>query len=324
MKNYLKNSIKILISGLILYFLLREVGLKNLAEIIIETNLLILVLILPLKIISFFLNALNIKIFLDGIGQRISYWKLFSFSNLAWSLGLFFPGRIGELSLIYFLKEENVTFGEGGAVAILDKISTFILLSVFSVLAILKYFDFEIALKFGVTALCVLIGSILALSNEKIRFWVKKYLLRSYSVLFTGFNSTFRQILFQNKKLFFYNLLVTAIKWLTSFLVIQIIFYSLGYPVNLIDVSYITSLSMLISLIPISIGGLGIRESAAVYLFSIINVKPEISLTAYLINTILNYLAGSVFVLFNIKRISYNKERFVRSSSDNLPKQKFD
>ena len=69
---------------------------------------------------------------------------------------------------------------------------------------------------------------------------------------------------------------------------VQLIFYSFGKNVSIVDISFITSIAMLVSLIPISIAGLGVRESIAVYLFNLILVKPEITIIVYLINTLFN------------------------------------
>ena len=302
LKKYLQNSFKILVSIIILYFLISQIGFDKIIQTLSGTNLSILLLAVPLKIVALLLTTLNISVLLKGIKKKISLWKLFITSNLAWSIGLFLPGRLGEFSLIYFLKKHDVTIGEGTAITLLDKISTFIVLSIISVLAIVTYFDFNTALKFGTILLIILVLSIVMLSSSRIRDFIKKHFLKSYSKLFTGFNESLKMILHQ-KVLFCTNLLITTIKWFFSFLLIKIIFTSLGVQVSIIDVSFITSLAMLISLIPISIGGLGVRESIAVYLFNNLSVKPEVTLSVYLINTLLNYLFGFLLLLTNLNKL---------------------
>src|SRR3989344_8669187 len=258
----------------------------------------------------------SIIILLKRKKKKISLWKLFITSNLAWKIGLFLPGRLGEFSLIYFLKKHDVTIGEGTAITLLDKISTFIVLSIISVLAIVTYFDFNTALKFGTILLIILVLSIVMLSSSRIRDFIKKHFLKSYSKLFTGFNESLKMILHQ-KVLFCTNLLITTIKWFFSFLLIKIIFTSLGVQVSIIDVSFITSLAMLISLIPISIGGLGVRESIAVYLFNNLSVKPEVTLSVYLINTLLNYLFGFLLLLTNLNKLGRKETKTQELKDEN-------
>ena len=316
LKKYLQNSFKILVSIIILYFLISQIGFDKIIQTLSGTNLSILLLAVPLKIVALLLTTLNISVLLKGIKKKISLWKLFITSNLAWSIGLFLPGRLGEFSLIYFLKKHDVTIGEGTAITLLDKISTFIVLSIISVLAIVTYFDFNTALKFGTILLIILVLSIVMLSSSRTRDFIKKHFLKSYSKLFTGFNESLKMILHQ-KVLFCTNLLITTIKWFFSFLLIKIIFTSLGVQVSIIDVSFITSLAMLISLIPISIGGLGVRESIAVYLFNNLSVKPEVTLSVYLINTLLNYLFGFLLLLTNLNKLGRKETKTQELKDEN-------
>jgi len=305
-KKNIQTFIKIIISVLILYFLIDKIGFSNILGALSKANYLILILVFPLKIVALTLNTFNINIFLKGIKKKVNFWKLFLSSNLAWSMGLILPGRLGELTLIYFLNQHDVTLGESTAITILDKISTFIVFSVLSILGILKYFSLNLAIKFGTIVLFILIIALFFLTNKKTRKIVKSKFLKSYSHLFTGFNKSFRLIL-NKKKLFIFNLIITSIKWFFSFWIIKVIFYSLGGQVSIIDLSFITSIAMLASLIPISIAGLGVRESIAVYLFSLIGVKPEITIIAYLINTSFNYFFGFVIIIFNLDKINLTK-----------------
>ncbi|MBI2662484.1 flippase-like domain-containing protein [Candidatus Woesearchaeota archaeon] len=309
-KNLSKNILKISVTILIIIFLIYKIGLNNLISTLSSANILILLVIIPIKLISLLFTTLNIKILLDVIKKKITFYKLFIYSNLAWSIGLFLPGRLGEFSLSHFLQEEDYTLGESAAVSLLDKISTFIVLGILSILAILKYFDTIYALQFSLILLTILIISLFLLSNEKIRNIIKQKILGKYSLLFYGFYTSFKDILINHKKIFILNLLTTLIKWSFSFLTIKIIFISLGTPTHFLDISYITSLSMIIALIPISIGGIGLRESTAVYLFNIVYIKPEITLAAHLINIALNYIIAFIFITFNWDLIKINKEKY--------------
>ena len=66
---------------------------------------------------------------------------------------------------------------------------------------------------------------------------------------------------------------------------------------------------IIISLIPISISGLGVRESAAVYIYSLLNIETSITLTVYIIALLITYLTGAFILLSNLKTINldYNK-----------------
>lgn len=307
-----KNLLKILVSIVLIYFLIRNIGLEKIWSALKSTNLGILSLVLPLKLFSLLLNGVNITLFLQAVGKRIKFWKIVVWSNLAWSIGLFFPGRFGEFSIVYFLKGEGVEFGESTAVALLDKMTTFFVLSVLSIIGVFYYFDLTQAFWLAGILIAVLAGSIAIFLNARLRGWVKEYLLRKYSRLFKGFNESFRRIL-GNKKMLLGNASVTAIKWFFSLFAFQVIFLSLGAEVKVTDVMMISSLATIISLIPISLGGIGLKEYTAVYLFNGLGISPEITFVTYLLNTFINYLFASGIILANVPRINLEEIKRIRT-----------
>jgi len=59
----------------------------------------------------------------------------------------------------------------------------------------------------------------------------------------------------------------------------------------------------IISLIPITINGIGLRETAAVYLYSLLGAKPEVVISAYLVMTVITYVFA-IIILSKRKLIS--------------------
>lgn len=305
MNKNIKTIFKIGISFILIYFLITNLDFIKLGEIWSKANWLLLIALFPLKITTLILNGANINLFIKTLNKRIHFWKVFLISNLALSLGLFFPGKIGEFSLVYFLKRDGLLGGEGTAIAIMDKLITFVFLSILALFGIVWYFDFISAIKIGLVIAAFLFITMSLLTRQKIREFIKRYFLRKYASFFTGFNYSFRQIL-NDKKSILLNFLVTGIKWTLSFVSLQIGFLSFGIKVGLPEVSLITAIAILVSLIPISIAGLGIRESVAVYLFVGQGVAPEIAASVYLINTFINYLFGATILLLKITKIEKN------------------
>ncbi len=309
-----KNLLKILVSIVLIYFLIRNIGLEKIWSALKSTNLWILSLVLPIKLFSLLLNGVNITLFLQAIGKKIKFWKVVIWSNLAWSIGLFFPGRVGEFSIIYFLKSEKVEFGESTAVALLDKMTTFFVLSVLSIIGVFYYFNPTSALWLAVILVVVMGANVAIFLNARLRGLVKEYLLKKYARLFKGFNDSFRRIL-RNKKMVLGNTLVTAIKWFFSFSAFSVIFLSLRAEVKVTDVMLISSLATIISLIPISLGGIGLREYTAVYLFNGLGISPEITFVTYLLNTFINYLFASGIILANVHKINLTEIRRIKEET---------
>ena len=83
---------------------------------------------------------------------------------------------------------------------------------------------------------------------------------------------------------------------------------ALGLHIDFITITLFTAIANLISLIPISISGLGTREASLIYLFSLINVKPELAVSYALLVFIVFFLCGGIMgaVAFWIKPVTLN------------------
>jgi len=293
--------IKVLVTIIILIILFYKIGTENIVDVLTKLNIWVLLLVIPLKLITLVLNALNITFLLQGIEKKISFTKTFILTNLAWSIGLFFPSRIGEFSLVFLLREHKVTYGQTTAIALLDKIITVIVLSTFSLIGIILYYNLYSAMQFSVVVLGFTVLLFIGFHHQT-RHYIRKYILRKYATIFTKFGSTMKKVM-KNKRIVIYNIVVTTTKWVTSFLAIKIIFHAAGVTPSLIDVTLISSIATMVSLIPISIAGIGIRESAAIYLFSQLGIAWETTLIVFVMAMVFNYVFGSVMLILNVDQV---------------------
>jgi len=75
-------------------------------------------------------------------------------------------------------------------------------------------------------------------------------------------------------------------------------FLAFGASVNYVPVMIIISTITIISLIPISIGGLGIRESGAVLLFLGYGVEASLSASVLLFYAVMRYILAFIFIVY--------------------------
>ena len=66
---------------------------------------------------------------------------------------------------------------------------------------------------------------------------------------------------------------------------------------------------MLSALIPISVSGLGIRESIVVYLYYQIGVEPAIVGSVYLMMTFFSYLFSAGVLIYSTKKLKLGREK---------------
>ena len=70
------------------------------------------------------------------------------------------------------------------------------------------------------------------------------------------------------------------------------LYLALGGEVTVIDCIAFIPLVYVAVLIPISVGGLGVREGTLIYLFGMVGVPPEISISVGLLSHVLQLVVG--------------------------------
>lgn len=297
MKKRIWTILRILFGICILLFLIYKVGFTNLINSLVKFNLIFLLPISIVLLISFFIGTLNIKILLKSMGAKINFFKLMKYYLISWSIGLVVPGKIGEFSIAYFLKKEGLEGGPSFIIPLMDKILTFLCVSLIASVGIFFFFGISNAIKLLLgTLVIVAISSILFLS-ERIRNLIKKYILGKYSNYFNKFSKTLKYMIKNSKKYLVMNIILTFAFWMVTAFVPFFIFKGFGVTVHWFFVLTISTIGTMLSIIPISISGLGVREGVGMLLYSQIAVPREAVLSMYLTVLAIKYLLAEFFIL---------------------------
>ncbi|MEE9232273.1 MAG: lysylphosphatidylglycerol synthase domain-containing protein [Nitrospirales bacterium] len=90
-------------------------------------------------------------------------------------------------------------------------------------------------------------------------------------------NSFFENFSLENTSVSLYgSILSIGLLWQLLFLGrMFLLFHALLLPLGFIDVVWMSSLVLLLQILPISLGGIGVREGAYAYLFTLLNLPPE-------------------------------------------------
>tara|TARA_Y100000034_G_scaffold47855_1_gene59030 strand:+ start:1313 stop:2224 length:912 start_codon:yes stop_codon:yes gene_type:complete len=302
MKKAYLNLLKFIIGIGIFILLFYKVGAVQIGKLLIQFNFWYLPIILLTLITTLFLQALNIKILLNKI-HKINFLKLFKYYLLSWSFGLFIPGKIGQFSIVALFKKNNINFGYSTAIILLDKIITLATLSILALIGFAFFFSFKQTII--IFLMLVIIGIIgLFTLHSTGRKLIKKYILRKYAHKFQGFAKTLRFYITKCKKQIILNLFFTFIKWLVSAAVIYYIFMSFNYNINFWIVFLITPMGTLSSFIPISLSGLGVRESTVAFVYNLISVDAITVVSVYIVSLIINYILALVCISFFLEEFN--------------------
>ncbi len=302
MKKITKNIIKFIIGFLIIFLLLYRVGFTNYLNVLIKINIWWFLLSLILAIFCQVLATYNFLILLIALNKKIVFLNLLRYVALSWTLGSISPGRLGEFGLVWLLKDrENIDYGEGLLITIGDKILTLIVLLSFSSIGIFLFFNLKIFLFFVLISSLLFVSFLIIIWKEKSRNFIKTYLLRSYSKYFTGFSEGLKYLLRKRKKYLFFNLILSYIKLGGFFLSVYFIFLAFNFPFSYYLIVIFFSITTIISLIPISFSGLGIRESSGTYLLTLVSVPEVIGANILITVTFQSYLLAFVYYLITYR-----------------------
>ena len=189
------------------------------------------------------------------------------------SLNSFVPSKLGEFSKAYFLRKKRLTLKRGVNFVMFEKILDIFFLCMFFVVGLLLIQEYNYL--YGVLILfCVMVilGTIIYFNFDftasktfkKIFWFVFKYKRLRNMIIDT---QEFVISLKKNKKRLMYIFFLSFLSWTVQLLQVYFMFLSLNYFVPIKLVFGLVPAAILIGLLPITIAGMGIRDSALIFLF---------------------------------------------------------
>ena len=297
------SLIKFLFGIFILIFLLYKIGFRDVLSKVISLNPVFYLIVFLILLVTLVIGAYNIKILVNVENDKIPFKRIFYYNTLSWSIGLFVPGKIGEFSLVHLLKKEKISMGKASVIFLLDKIISLIVFLFFSMIGFIIFLDFSSILKLNIVIFILGLCFLFFVVFEKGRYLIKRYVLRKYATEFEGF-SDFLFLYFRKEKLLLLkNFILTFLKWFVNSFNVYILLLAYNQNISVFYVFLINAMLMIVSLIPITISGLGIGQSVAILLYkNLFNIEPSLVLSVYLIPLIIAYLIAVIIIISSLKK----------------------
>ncbi len=308
------NIFKILLFIVLIYWVVRDIDVELFLNKLGSSHLGILVLAFALNISRNFIGAFRIKILIES--ETISTWQLTKdylggafFNNLL-------PSAIGgDFYRGYKLKKYGLKNKELLSALITERFLGVVSLCILS-LSYLIFFkqlwDISIIRMFTVLSFGLLLIT-LFLFYPKIRHIIVNIL----NALKLSFLLKLRDLLlaifdfFSKKRLFLSGLLLSILYQIVG--VISILFIGLSIEADISLVYYLTFMPIiwLVTMVPISINGMGIREQMHIILFSKIGISDETAVAIsflFFVQILLQGILGAVIVfIFNKNDFNFMK-----------------
>ncbi|MBI1745118.1 MAG: flippase-like domain-containing protein [Acidobacteria bacterium] len=285
--------LKIGITGLILWLLLAKVKWPVLVGTLHRADWRWLPLVLALSLAMLFLRAYKWYALLKQSLREVSFREAWVSFLGGTSLGVLTPARLGELGRLFFLKNHNKA--RAGEAMIVDRMFDLSVLLIFGALGALAVHRRLLAIIVGALTLILLFvimhpQQLRRLFNGVARVPVVQRWVPQVDISYQNIGLP----------MFAWQLLITTINCLLD--LVSFYFLLTAFEaVSVAPVLYAFPLILLSNLIPLTIGGLGIREGTAMLLLSRHGVSPAAAIDAsfllYFLNTLVPGLAGALWLL---------------------------
>ena len=284
---------KVAVSGLLLTFVLRKVGLQNIAAHLREMDLRFFFLSSLLFLLTVVLASLRWGILLKQSQPRR---KLFSLCLIGGFFNHFMPGSVGgDAVKAYYLYKETGQGGSSLGSVFLDRYVGYLaLLSIGLIAGIIGYSDLRPLGLHWVTPLLF----VLFLSGSLLFFGLR--IGRRFAAMadfYDFFHDRLRDVRSLGKA-FLLSLLIQAL----NILEIYVISLGLGQHPTSTALFVFVPLIFTVMMVPVSISGLGLREGAFVILFGLTGISAEAS-TSISFLWFLSVATGSLPGLFLYLRL---------------------
>jgi uncharacterized protein (TIRG00374 family) len=304
MKKIVKEILKILIAvGLFYYLFKTKVPLDEVIQNIKNLNIMYFSIIIILFFIFYLTFSLRWNFLLKAQGIYISESRSYLYLLISFFFNNFLPSGLGMDLIRSAYAGEKENFEKAFGASIMERILGMIGMMIIGVFAIFsgksEFIKLSI-LYLGLILLTILIYYFF--TSLKVE-WLKEKLI---SIRLFNLGKSIREFyraikIYKSKKRTIiigiaYSVLVQMIITLINYLIAK----GLSIPVPLSALLAFIPLITIISLIPLTINGLGLRETAYVYFFSSINIAASeafsISIVYFVISVITSSIGGIIFV----------------------------
>ena len=263
-----------------------------------------------------FFKVLRWRTALNKQNIDFSVSKVYAINAVTSFWGLITPARLGELAKVAFVQKEGYSFAQSLVSIIIDRLYDFVILILLGASAFVYFVsiinpDFSviiIILAFALVGVALIFffkNGLWELLKKIVGFLLpaERYntLIKEWNIFKTDFGKVFPSTVIP---MLFYSLLA----YLCYYVQIYVVALGFGVNVSFIYLGLCSSLAALISLLPVSIGGLGTREAVFIYLLSKISISSE---TAVLIS----FIEGSVFAILLMALIAFAGNIFLGAKS---------
>ena len=282
--HYLKNKWTIRLFGLFIFFIiLLNIDVSKILQILIDTDLLYLSMALALITPQIVMKAWRWQLLMRM--QNINY--SLKDTALAYFAGLFMgtitPGRLGDFIKVLYIQNRGHSFGKSFVSVFVDR--TFDLLSLiligyvsmFVFITVFKREIFILSAIFLTIALLFIFFIVDKRTNRRFLSWLYTFFVpeKYKKDIKMNFDDFLKDLGLLKVQGLFLAAIITIMVWGIYFVMAYLFALSININIPFLYLATCVSISAVITLIPISISGIGTRDATLIILFSYFGLSKE-------------------------------------------------
>ncbi len=301
-----------LIGILIFIYVIYRVGIDKIIDVLptIQWSYIILSIILSFVVVT--VQAWKWDLILKRQGINLNFYYILKIHLISLFYGNITPGRIGTFCKIFYLKEKTHR-DLGGCISsvTLERFLDLFTVGFFALIGssiALHYFK-GIFLEFLFLFLILVAILIISLNHKSrefviwnlFKFLIPKRLKDRARQSFIAFEDT----LLEPKQIII-PMIVTIVTWIGIYAQMYLIGLALNLNIPFLKFIFISSIATIVTLIPITVGGIGTSEITITVLFNtIFGIAPAVALSLAIINRIIGLIVTIVGGILSMREEQY-------------------
>lgn len=310
--NKCKTFVKVFVSSFLVFLLIINVDWQEVWGYIVGANVYLIVAYLVFYFSGLLISARKWQVLAQFKKFKNKYTFYFKSYLLGTFLNNFFPSFVGgDTYRMYSLGKPVKKISESSTTVVADRVSGLVGIMILSI--IFAALNYSILIHHNIIVIIILILIILTIGIVMTVLFFNKKFIQYFIHFLPQFVQKYIQQLaqFRDSRISIKTLLYS---FLFAFVGIAIanylLFMAIGVELEFYDFMSVIFLSSIIAAVPISVGNIGVKEWAYVFLFGIFGVNPNAAVTVVILSRVLQMLISLIaipFYLQNKKTLQHKK-----------------
>ncbi len=289
--------------GVLLFcFLIYKVGWKETLDSISKVSVIHLLVALLIFWIAFYLKSVRWRIVSNSYGVRLQNYQAFKVFFIGLFLANITPGKIGDFARLFYIKDQLPSQKIGWSSLIMDRIFDLVCLVFFSSIALFYYQIHFSILKLPDNSWSLLIWIGVLLLGIALFYILRNKLIKIIQPWWNAFNSHNLRGYSGLKALG-----ITCLSMILIYGVFNYVAWVMNISINHLGLFLGAFILGILTLLPITILGIGVRETSLVIIFQLYDLPSQdaiaLSLIIFLLQLI-SLLPGAIWFYFSPVELS--------------------